>query len=187
MRKLIAAINMTLDGFCDHTAMIADDEIHQHYNELLRSAGTILYGRITYQLMEYWTTVVKNPTGNKAMDKFAVTIDNIPKVVFSRTLKNVEWKTATLAKRDLKEEVLERKQSRHGGSNDILVGSRSLIVTLMNFNLIDEFQLCVQPIIAGKGLLLLNNINDRINLKLLKTKTFISSGSILLYYEPTKK
>ena len=58
MRKLIAAINMTLDGFCDHTAMFADDEIHQHYNELLRNAGILLYGRITYQLMEYWPTVV---------------------------------------------------------------------------------------------------------------------------------
>src|SRR3954468_22445625 len=103
MRKIIAAINMTLDGFCDHTSMIADSEIHQHYNELLRNAGTLLYGRITYQLMEYWPTVVKNPTGNKAMDEFAVTMDNIPKVVFSRTLKNVEWETARLAKRDLKE------------------------------------------------------------------------------------
>ena len=68
MRKLIAAMNMTLDGFCDHTAMIADDEIHQHYNELLRNADTLIYGRITYQLMEYWPTVLKNPTGNKAMD-----------------------------------------------------------------------------------------------------------------------
>src|SRR4026208_1769333 len=102
MRKLIAAINMTLDGFCDHTAMIADDEIHQHYSELLLSAGAILYGRITYQLMEYWPPLVKNPTGNKSMDEFAVIMDNIPKIVFSRTLKNVEWKTAKLAKRDLK-------------------------------------------------------------------------------------
>ncbi|HEV8285194.1 MAG TPA: dihydrofolate reductase family protein [Chitinophagaceae bacterium] len=184
MRKLIAAINMTLDGFCDHTAMIADDEIHQHYNELLSSASTVLYGRITYQLMEsYWPTVVKNPTGNKPMDEFAVTIDNIPKIVFSNTLKNVEWKTAKLAKRDIKEEVLELKQQ---AGKDILVGSPSLIVTLMNLNLIDEFQLCVHPIILGSGLTsLLKNINDRINLKLLKTKTF-SCGAITLYYEPIK-
>jgi dihydrofolate reductase len=187
MRKLIAAINMTLDGFCDHTAMIADDEIHQHYNELLSSAGTVLYGRITYQLMEYWATVVKNPTGIKSMDEFAVTIDNIPKIVFSNTLKNVEWKTAKLAKKDIKEEVLELRQSRNGGRKDILVGSRSLIVACMNLNLIDEFQLCVHPIILGSGLTpLLKNINDRINLKLLKTKAF-SCGAITLYYEPTKK
>jgi dihydrofolate reductase len=120
------------------------------------------------------------------MDEFALTIDNIPKVVFSRTLKNVEWKTARLAKRDIKEEVLELKQSRNGGSKDILVGSPSLIVTLMKLNLIDEFQLCVHPVIVGKGLPLFKNINDRATFKLLKTKTF-SSGSIALYYEPTKK
>src|SRR5215831_11658571 len=104
MRKVVAAINMTLDGFCDHTALIADGEIHQHYNELLKSGDVVLYGRITYQLMEYWPTVVKNPTGNKSIDEFAVTMDNIPKVVFSRTLQNVEWETARLAKRDIKEE-----------------------------------------------------------------------------------
>jgi dihydrofolate reductase len=184
MRKLIAAINMTLDGFCDHTAMIADDEIHQHYNELLSSAGTLLYGRITYQLMEsYWPTVVKNPTGNKPMDEFAIIIDNISKIVFSHTLQHVEWKNARLAKADIKEEVLELKQQ---AGKPILVGSPSLIVTLMNLNLIDEFQLCVQPIIEGKGLPLLKNISDRINLKLLKTKTFSSSGSIALYYKPVK-
>src|SRR5690242_5041812 len=97
MRRLIAAINMTLDGFCDHTAVTPDEEIHQHYADLLRNAGTILYGRITFQLMEYWLNVLNNPTGNKAMDEFAVTIDNIPKIVFSRTLKNVAWETATLA------------------------------------------------------------------------------------------
>ena len=99
MRKLIAAMNMTLDGFCDHTAMIADDEIHDHYNELLKNTGTLIYGRITYQLMEsYWPIVVNDPTGNKPMDDFAVLIDNIPKIVFSRTLKNVEWKNTTLKK-----------------------------------------------------------------------------------------
>ena len=185
MRKLIAAINITLDGFCDHTAMTADDELHQHYNELLSSADTLLYGRITYQLMEsYWPTVVKNPTGNKPMDEFALIIDNLSKIVFSHTLKNVEWKNAKLAKRNIKEEVLELRQQ---AGKDILVGSRSLIVALLNLNLIDEFQLSVQPIIAGKGLPLFKNINDRINLKLLKTKTFISSGSITLYYEPGKK
>ncbi len=175
---------MTLDGFCDHTALISDDEIHQHYNELLRNADTVIYGRTTYQLMEsYWPTVVKNPSGNKSTDEFAVIIDDISKIVFSHTLKNVEWKNAKLAKGGIKDEVLELKQQ---AGKDILVGSRSLIVTLINLNLIDEFQLSVQPIILGNGLPLFENINDRINLKLLKTKTF-SSGSITLYYEPTKK
>jgi dihydrofolate reductase len=134
--------------------------------------------------MEYWRTVLENPTGNKSTDEFAVAMDNIPKVVFSHTLKNLTWKTARLATRDIKEEVSELKQQT---GKDILVGSRSLIVTLLNLNLIDEFQLCVQPIIAGKGLPLFENINDRIELRLLKTKTFTSSGSVLFYYEPIKK
>ena len=184
MRKLVAAINMTLDGFCDHTAMIADEELHQHYNELLNSAGAILYGRITYQLMErYWPTIVKNPTGNKPMDEFAVIIQNIPKIVFSHTLKNVEWKNAKLAKGGIKEEVLELKQQ---AGKDILVGSPSLIVTLMNLNLIDQFQLCVHPVIVGNGLPLFKNINDKTIFKLIKTKLF-GSGAVTLYYEPTKK
>lgn len=186
MRKIIAAMNMTLDGFCDHTAMIADEEIHEHYTELLNSAGTALYGRITYQLMEYWRTVVKNPTGIKSMDEFAVTMDNIPKIVFSHTLKNVDWKTAMLAKRDIKEEVLELRQSRNGGSKDILVGSPSLIVALTQLDLIDEYQLGVQPTVLGSGLPLFKNIRDRVNLKLLKTKTF-SCGAVILYYETAKK
>jgi len=184
MRKLIAAINMTLDGFCDHTAMIADDEIHQHYNELLSNADTLLYGRITYQLMESsWPSIVKNPTGNKPMDEFAVIIDNISKIVFSRTLKNVDWKNTKLKKEVIKEEVLELKQQ--AGKN-ILVGSPSLIVALAQLDLIDEYQLGVQPIVLGSGLPLFKNVKDRINLKLLKTKTF-GCGAVTLYYEPTKK
>ena len=184
MRKLIAAINMSLDGFCDHTAMIADDEIHQHYNELLSNSGTLIYGRITYQLMEsYWPSIVKNPTGNQPMDEFAILIDNISKIVFSRTLKNVDWKNTILKKEVIKEEVLELKQQ--AGKN-ILVGSPSLIVALAQLDLIDEYQLGVQPIVLGSGLPLFKNVKDRINLKLVKTKIF-GSGSIMVYYEPVKK
>ena len=187
MRKLIAAINMTLDGFCDHTAMIADDEIHQHYNDLLSNAGTLIYGRITFQLMEsYWPSVVKNPTGNKPMDEIAILIDNISKIVFSRTLKHVDWKNTKLKKEVIKEEVLELKQYGNGGSKNILVGSPGLIVALTQLDLIDEYQLAVQPIVLGSGLPLFKNVKDRVNLKLLKTKTF-SCGAVVLYYEPTKK
>jgi dihydrofolate reductase len=120
MRKIIAGINMTLDGFCDHTAIIPDEEIHKHYADLLSNADTILFGRITYQLMEYWQSVVKNPTGNKAMDEFALTIDSIPKIVFSHTLKNVEWESAKLANRTIEEVVLELRQK---SGKDILVGA----------------------------------------------------------------
>jgi dihydrofolate reductase len=183
MRKLIGAINMTLDGFCDHTAITPDEEIHEHYKDLLSSGGTVLYGRTTFQLMEYWRTLVKNPSGEKSMDDFAIAIDRIPKIVFSHTLKNIEWESASLANRTLEEEVLELKQQ---SGKDILVGSRSLIIQLLKLSLIDEFQLCVHPVIVGSGLPLFENINHRTNLKLLKTKTF-NSGAITLYYEPASR
>lgn len=184
MRKLIAAINMTLDGFCDHTAMIADEELHQHFNELLRNSDTLLYGRITYQLMESaWPSVVQNPTGNKPFDEFAVLIDNISKIVFSHTLKRVEWKNTVLKKEIIQKEILALKQQN--GKN-ILAGSPSIIVALGQLNLIDEYQLCVHPVVLGSGLPLFKNVSDQMNLKLLKTKTF-GSGTVTLYYQPAKK
>lgn len=194
MRKVIAAINMTLDGFCDHTAIIPDEEIHNHYTDLLSNGGTILYGRITYRLMEFWRTLVENPSGEKSIDDFAVVIDKIPKIVFSHTLKKMDpiaigWESTKLANKGLEEEVLALKKSRPAsggsGSKDILVGSRSLIMQLLKLNLIDEFQLCVHPVVAGSGLSLFENLNDRTTFKLIKTKTF-KGGAVVLYYEPIK-
>lgn len=180
MGKVVAGINMTLDGFCDHTSGIADDEIHQHYTEVLRNSDAILFGRITYQLMEYWLTILKNPTGNKAEDEFAQVIDNIPKIVFSRTLDKVEWETAAVSKKSIKEEITELKQQE---GKDILVGSRSLIIECMNLNLIDELQLCIHPVIEGSGLRLFENLDKRVTLSLTNTKIF-RCGAITLYYKP---
>jgi dihydrofolate reductase len=183
MRKIIAGINMTVDGFCDHTAANADDEVHEYFSDLIRNADTILYGRITYQLMEYWPTVVKNPTGNKATDEFAAAIDDILKIVFSRTLKSVSWRNTTLKNELKKEDVLHLKQQ---AGKDILVGSPSLIVAMTQFGLIDEYRLVVHPVILGSGLPLFKNIKDRIDLKFLKTRTF-GGGAVALYYEPIRK
>lgn len=171
---------MTLDGICDHRVGLPDEEIHQHYTKLLGQGDAILYGRTTYQLMEFWRTLLENPSDEKSMNDFAKAIDNIPKIVFSRTLENVEWKSATIADRDLNETVLELKQQP---GKDILVGSRSLIIQLLNSKLIDEFQICIYPLLEGKGLPLFDQINDKIVFKLVKTKTF-SGGAIILYYEP---
>ena len=173
---------MTLDGFCDHTAGIADDETHQHFTELLSSAETIIFGRITYQLMEYWRSVVENPTGNRSTDDFAAVIDNIQKIVYSRTLGGVDWKNTELKRDVVKDEILELK--KQAGKN-ILVGSPSLIVALVQLDLIDEYQLVLQPIVLGSGLPLFKDISDRIDLKLLNTKAF-GCGAIVLYYEPTR-
>lgn len=180
MRKLIAAINMTLDGYCDHTAGIADDELHEHYSDLLRNAGALLYGRITYQLMEsFWPSVVQHPTGNKSLDDFAVLIDDMPKVVYSRTLQHVDWKNSTLKSEINKDEIVSLK---HQLGKDIFVGSPSMIVALTKLDVIDEYQLCIHPVVLGKGLPLFKTIEDSIKLDLVKTKT-LGGGQVVLYYK----
>ena len=183
MSKIIAVINMTLDGICDHTAGIPDEEIHRHYTELLGKGDAILYGRTTYQLMEFWRPFLENPSKEKSMNDFAKAIDNIPKIVFSHTLKNVDWESATIAKRDLKDEVLELKQQ---SGKDIFVGSRSLIIQLMNLNLIDELQLCIYPMLEGNGLSLFEDIKDRIIFNLVNIKTF-NGGAVILYYQQKRE
>lgn len=91
MRRVIAAINMTVDGYCDHTAIVADDELHNHFSDVLRNGDVILYGRITYQLMEdYWPLLIENPGGVESDDEFARVIDGIPKIVFSSTYEERE-------------------------------------------------------------------------------------------------
>jgi dihydrofolate reductase len=182
MRKIIAAINMTLDGFCDHTAIVPDEEIHQHYTDIISEGGVILYGRITFQLMEYWKTLVANPSGEKSMDDFAIAINNIPKIVFSNTLENTDWHTATLANQSIEQVALELR-SQPG--NDILVGSRSIIIQLMNLDLIDELQVCIHPVLAIDGLPLFDNISKRTIFNLEKTKTF-KGGAVIMYYTPVK-
>ncbi len=181
MRKTIAAINMTLDGFCDHTLVIPDDETTQHYNDLLKETGDLVYGRTTYQLMEsYWPILVQNPSGNKTEDEFAVLIDNISKVVFSHTLDHLSWKNSRLATRSLEEEISILKQKQ---GKPIFIGSPSLIVAATNLKLIDEYQIMVHPVIAGKGLPLFKNTSDKMDLELIKTKTF-ECGAVTLYYHP---
>src|SRR6478609_4133096 len=134
MRKVIAAFNMTIDGFCDHTTGIPSEGLHQHYSELLDNAGVTLYGRTTYQLMQFWQTLLKNRSGKKSMDDFAIAIDKIPKIVFSHTLKDTEWHSAKLADQPIEDLV---KELRLQQGKDILVGSRSLIIQLLNLHLID--------------------------------------------------
>ena len=183
MRKVIAAINMTLDGVCDHTVGIVDEKLHQHYSDLINNCGVILYGRTTFELMKFWQTLLQNPSGKTSMDDFAISIDKIPKLIFSKTLKDTSWDSATISDKSLNEKVQELKQQ---AGKDILIGSRSLIIELLNSNLIDEFQICIHPIIEGKGLRLFDQIKDRIMLKLIKTKT-LTSGSTIFYYEPTRE
>ncbi len=180
MRKIIGALNMTIDGICDHTSGIPDEAIHEHYTELLSQGDAILYGRKTYELMTYWQTILENPSEEKSMNEFALAIDTIPKIVFSNTLKKINWKSASLAQNNLKEEVVALKNQL---GKAIFVGSRSLIIALLQLNLIDELQLCIHPMVEGKGLSLFENINERMVFNLVKHKTF-TNGAIILYYQP---
>ncbi|HLO90542.1 MAG: dihydrofolate reductase family protein [Chloroflexota bacterium] len=180
MSKIIAAINMTLDGYCDHTAIEPDEEVHYHYMGLLNNASAILYGRITYQLMQFWQQLLEKPSGEKSMDDFAIAIDRIQKIVFSNTMKDTGWKSARLSSRSIEDEVAELKKQP---GNEVFIGSRSLIIQLMKLNLLDELQLCIHPVIAGKGLPLFENINDSTLLKLVKTKV-LNGGAVILYFEP---
>lgn len=170
---------MTIDGFCDHTAGIPDEALHNHYANLLSTADAIFYGRTTYQLMQYWQTLLQNPSGEKSMDDFARAIDKVPKIVFSHTLTNTQWDSATLASQSLEQTV---KALKRQSGKDIFIGSRSLIIQLSNLNLIDEYQLCIHPVIIGKGLPLFEDV-DRKVFKLMKNKVF-ESGAVVLYYRP---
>ncbi|WP_258101144.1 dihydrofolate reductase family protein [Marinoscillum pacificum] len=179
MRKVIAAINTTIDGFCDHTAGIADQELHDHYTGLLNNSGVVLYGRVTFELMSYWKPFLDKPSGDSSLDDFAKAIDRIPKVIFSHTLSNPHWDTATLAQKPI-QEIVEDLKNQSG--KDILVGSRSMINQLMKLKLIDEYQLCIHPVVIGKGLPLFDENIDRTVFQLTKTKTF-KSGAIILHYQ----
>lgn len=182
MRKVIAVMNMSLDAYCDHTLGVADGETHQHYAEVLRQAGAVLYGRITYGLMEYWRTIVEKPTGEKSTDEFAAIMDKVPKVVFSRTLETLDWESARLATRSLEDEIAALKQA---AGKDIYIGSPGLIAQATNLDLIDEFQICIHPVIAGSGLVLFKNISENKILELVKTKTF-GCGAVVMYYASAK-
>lgn len=171
---------MTLDGNCDHTAGLPDEEIHQHYTELLSQGSVILYGRTTYNLMEFWRTFLERSSEESSMNDFAIAINKIPKIVFSHTLKSVDWKSATVANHDLKATILELKQQ---SGKDILIGSRSLIIQLMKLELIDQYQICIHPVVAGNGLRLFDNISSRAIFRLVDTKIF-KGGAVILYYEP---
>lgn len=178
MRKLIAAMNMTVDGYCDHTLGNPDDQIHDHYTNLINQAGVLLYGRVTYQLMEYWKTVLNEPVTDQSAYDFAVAIDKTPKIVFSRTITELNWHSASLAKEEPHELAAKLKQQ---DGADVYVCSPGLIVALTRAKLIDEYQLCIHPLIATRGLPLFANLQDQVALELADTKRF-NNGAIILYY-----
>jgi dihydrofolate reductase len=185
MRKLIYAINMSVDGCCDHTNWIPDEEVFEYYTRLVRNIGALVYGRITYQLMvPYWPDIAKNPSGRTKADiDFAQAFDSVSKiVVFSRSLARAEEEKTRIVRANLQDEVLKLKQE---GGKDILVGGVDIPSQLMELGLIDEYRFVVSPMVAGGGRRLFGDVNlpQRLQLKLVDSSTF-ESGCILLRYCP---
>ena len=183
MRKVVYAINITLDGCFDHTAGAApDEEVAEYSTHLVREAGLFVFGRKTYQLMvPYWPDIAKSHSDTKAANDFADAFVSRNKVVFSRSLDRAEDKNTRIVRTDLREEMLKLKQEP---GKDILVGGISIPSQLIKLGLVDEYRFVVQPIIAGGGTRLLEGINlpEKLQLKLVESKTFEKSGSVLLRY-----
>src|ERR1700689_4519290 len=180
MRKVIFAINVTLDGCVDHTKFNPAEDLLEHYTRLLRDdAGVLVYGRKTYQLMvPYWPDIAKSQSETKADIEFAQAFDSLNKIVFSRSLASAEDKNTRIVRTNLRDEIPKLKQEP--GKN-ILVGGVDIPSQLMELGLIDEYRFVVMPIIAGEGRRLFDGVNlpETRQLKLVESKTF-ESGCVAL-------
>ena len=180
MRNLIFAINITLDGCCDHTKTIADEELLEHYTHLMRDVDLQVFGRKTYQLMvPYWPDVARDQSTTKAEKEFARAFDSIKKIVFSQSLDSAEGNTR-IVRTKLQDEILKLKQEP--GKN-ILVGGVNIPSQLIELGLVDEYRFVVQPILAGEGRRLLDGVSlpQKLQLKLVESKPF-KSGCVALRY-----
>jgi dihydrofolate reductase len=185
MRKVIYAINITLDGCCDHTKMIPDEKDFEYHTQLLREADLFVYGRKTYQLMvPYWPDVLKDQSASKADRDFAQAFENANKVVFSQSLDDAEAKkgdqNARVVRTNLRDEILKLKQEP--GKN-IIAGGVDIPSQLIELGLVDEYRFVVGPILAGEGRRLLEGVSlpEKLQLRLVDSKIF-KSGCVALRY-----
>lgn len=181
MRNVIFAINLTLDGCCDHTRQLADDETHEHFTQLMQDVDLLVFGRVTYQLMvPFWPEVAKNQSMGQAENDFARAFDSKQKVVFSRSLDSTEDKNTRIIRTNLRDEILSLKQEP---GKKILLGGVSLPSQLIELGLVDEFHFVVSPTIVGEGRRLLEGVGLReiLQLKFVESKT-LKSGCVALHY-----
>ncbi len=182
MRPLRYSINVTLDGCCDHRAGIADEELHRHAVENLAQADALLFGRVTYEMMEAaWRTPVQTAARPEWMEPFARTIEAAKKYVVSSTLGRVDW-NAELLRGDLGSAVQQLKREPGKG---LFVGGVKLPQALAELGLIDEYEFVVQPMLAGHGPTLFAGLSKRIDLKLVSRLEF-GSGAVAMRYEPRR-
>src|SRR5829696_8182928 len=181
MRPLRYAINLTLDGCCDHREGIADEELHRHWAESLAQADALLFGRVTYEMMEAaWR---QPPAGTRPdwMEPFARTIDAAKKYVVSRTLDRVDW-NAELVRGDLGTAVQQLKREPGKG---LFVGGVTLPLALAELGLIDDYEFIVHPRVAGHGPTLFAGLSKRLDLRLVSRLEF-GSGAVAMRYEPVR-
>ena len=181
MRKVIYAINITLDGCVDHTKQHVYEEMMEYFTQFTRECGLQVFGRKTYELMvPYWPDVLKDPLASKSDAEFARAFDSIPKVVFSRTLEGVEDKNTRIVRGDLGDEI--RRLKKEPGKS-ILVGGVDVPSQLVKLGLVDEFRFVIGPVIAGEGTRLFDGVSlpETLQLKLVESKTF-QCGRTALHY-----
>jgi dihydrofolate reductase len=186
MRPLRYSINVTLDGCCDHRAISPDEDLHRHAAESLAQADALLFGRVTYELMEAgWRPFAR--TGARPdwmqpwMEPFAHTIDAAKKYVVSSTLEWVDW-NAELVRGDVGTAVVQLKQESRKG---LFVGGVKLPIALAELGLIDEYEFVVQPTLAGHGPTVFAGLSKHVDLKLVSRLEF-ASGAVAMRYEPKR-
>ena len=181
MRPLRYSINVTLDGCCDHRAIPADEELHRHAAENLNRADALVFGRVTYEMMESAWRSSSAGARPDWMEPFAQTIDAAKKYVVSSTLEQVDW-NAELVHGDLGEAVQQLKRESGEG---LLVGGVKVPLALTELGLIDEYEFVVQPRLAGHGPTLFAGLSKHVDLKLVSRLEF-DSGAVALGYEPRR-
>jgi len=183
MRKVIYSMFVSLDGFIEGPNRnldwhIVNEELHQYVNDQQSEIDTYLYGRRMYEVMAYWETADKNPSSPEYVIEFAHIWKSIPKIVFSKTLEQVEG-NARLVRDNIAEEITKLKAQP---GKDMTLGGADLASTFMRLGLIDEYHLYIHPVILGSGTPMFWALDDRINLRLVETRTF-GSGVVYLRYQ----
>jgi dihydrofolate reductase len=181
MGPLRYSINVTLDGCCDHRAMVADEELHRHAVENLNRADALLFGRVTYEMMEASFRSPRTGAMPEWTEPFARTIDAAKKYVVSSTLNRVDW-NAELVRGDLGQAVQRLKRAAGKG---LFVGGVKLPMALAELGLIDEYEFVVQPRLAGHGPTLFAGLSKHVDLKLVSRLEF-GSGAVAMRYEPRR-
>jgi dihydrofolate reductase len=184
MRKLIYSMFVSLDGFIETRNReidwsAPDAELHRFANDEARETGTFLYGRRLYEIMVgYWPTADTKPSAADYEVEFARIWKDMPKVVFSKTLDKVEW-NSRLVRDNIAEEIRKLKEQP---GKDLAIGGPNLASTVMQLGLIDEYRLLVHPVVLGGGTPFFPALDNRINLRLIETRTF-GSGVVYLRYQ----